>query len=85
MLDSCLFISRVLIIIYYKYDGLNRIASVTETLGNNTYTIGYWYDDLTGRLSETEYPTGCKLKKQYNEWGHLEKITDENGKFLWWT
>ena len=72
-------------VIHYKYDGLNRIASVTETLGNNTYTTGYWYDDLTGRLSETEYPTGCKLKKQYNEWGHLEKITDENGKFLWWT
>ena len=69
----------------YKYDNLKRVASVSEAFGNGSLTTTYQYEPNTGRLLETMYPTGYKMRRVYGSNGHLKKLTDANGKLLWLT
>lgn len=69
----------------YKYDYLKRISSVTETYNGSALTTSYQYEPSTGRLYETTFPTGYKLRRIYTPSGHLQMLTDDNGTPLWLT
>lgn len=72
-------------VLNYKYDNLNRVSSATESYGGSSLTTNYQYEPTTGRLYETTYPTGYKVRRKYGEFGHLRELTDAQGRFLWHT
>ena len=67
----------------YGYDELNRLQSIKESFDGVTYGTLYTYEDNTGRLSTTTYPTSYLTKNVYSQNGHLVKVCDEKGNALW--
>lgn len=69
----------------YGYDRLKRLQSIKESVLGTTYSTNYTYNENTGRLETTTYPTGFVTKDVYSRSGHLVKICDANDKALWQT
>jgi RHS repeat-associated protein len=70
--------------INYTYDNLSRTTQTDEVIGSNTYTHKTVYDATTGRVNQTEYPSGFKLNYNYNSDGDVLKISRaDNGKTIW--
>ncbi|MBQ8959086.1 MAG: VCBS repeat-containing protein, partial [Bacteroidales bacterium] len=69
----------------YKYDALKRVESVFEAFGGSSLTTYFTYEPNTGRLHETTYPTGYRLRREYSPTGHLKRLTDDSGTTLWLT
>jgi RHS repeat-associated protein len=70
--------------INYTYDILSRTTQTDEVIGSNTYTHKTVYDATTGRVNQTEYPSGFKLNYTYNADGDVLKISRaDNGKTIW--
>lgn len=72
-------------VLNYAYDQLNRVSTIKEGYDGHTLVSLYQYDPHTGRLYETTYPTGYTLRRVYGPYGHLQKLTDDNGNLLWHT
>ena len=67
--------------ITYDYDDLGRLESQGETLvetgGNKTVTQSFTYDEY-GRIETKAWSGGYGITFDYNNYGHLYRIRDEN-------
>jgi RHS repeat-associated protein len=67
--------------IAYDYDNLGRLESQEETLvetgGNKSVTQSFTYDEY-GRLETKVWSGGYGVTFDYNNYGHLYRIRDEN-------
>ena len=65
----------------YDYDDLGRLDSQEETLveigGNKSFTKSFTYDDY-GRLKTKTWSGGYGITFDYNNYGYLYRIRDEN-------
>ena len=55
---------------YTNYDAMGRIKAGNQTLGNQTYLIGYDYD-LAGHIKSQTYPSGHAVNYNYDNAGRL--------------
>lgn len=70
-------------IVSYKYDALNRVEKVMETMNNATYVTNYEYDGYS-RVKKTEYPNHYVTRNVYSaETGLRVAIKDDNWQTLW--
>ena len=67
----------------YAYDDLARLVSTTEQRSSGTYITDLEYDEYS-RISQTTYPTGVRIKNEYNN-GYLQRILDAEDHVLWRT
>ena len=71
--------------IHYLYDALGRLQTISEKRpGSLEMTTGYVYDEFS-RIRKVTYPTGYTIRKVYNEYGYLKKITSNDYTPLWET
>ena len=70
----------------YEYDpSTRRLVSTLETINGITYNpTKYSYNEL-GKTETIQYPSGIKIGRNYTSTGHLQQITDDEGKNLWTT
>jgi RHS repeat-associated protein len=66
----------------FKYDNLNRIIEEKETIGNRILKTNYTLDKY-GRIIGETYPNGFATKTNYNAYGYLNLITDDNNNPIW--
>ena len=65
------------------YDTLSRLISTETSVGGQSFTIDYYYDNL-GREIGTGYPSGYLLARLHNGHGHLARMTEAaTGELLW--
>ena len=69
--------------INYKYDGLGRNTTTTETRPSGTYETVTAYDEYS-RVSQTVFPTGVTANYGYRN-GFLQTVKDAGGNVLWRT
>jgi len=69
--------------ITYEYDDFARPVRTIETRPNGTYETLTSYDECS-RVSQTVYPTGVAINREYKR-GYLFALYDDNGKQLWRT
>ena len=67
----------------YTYDNLNRVSTVTEQRGVNTYSTHYTYD-YASRVDTVIYPSGFVMTKYYTKTGHLECLYNATSHTLLW-
>lgn len=60
----------------YVYDSYNRLTSTAESVDAESFITSFAYDDM-GRIAETTYPSGFKVKNEYNTIGELINVKDE--------
>ena len=63
---------------YSSYDALGRVLSGSQTLGSQTYTMGYAYDRASHVTSIT-YPSNHTVTNTYDIAGHLQSLTGNLG------
>lgn len=67
----------------FQYDALSRLVSETEIIDGNNYTISYAYG-TDGRISHITYPSGFQVLHNYNQYGYLYELrNDENDELIW--
>ena len=67
----------------HAYDALGRPSEVTTQFEGGSYTTQTTYDAFS-RLATFEYPTGFRIRRVYNNTGHLHQILDDSlGALLW--
>lgn len=70
---------------HYEYDELGRLETIREKRpGSQEVTTSYKYDAFS-RVRKVTYPTGFTIRKIYNEYGYLKKITSNDYTPLWKT
>ena len=70
-------------IVNFKYDSLNRVNMITETLNNNDYRTSYEYDEFS-RIKKTVHPSQYMTRNVYSDrTGILVAIKNENWHTLW--
>ncbi len=75
--------SNIATLIYdYIYDEFGRVIQKEETIGSNSYSMKYKYDDL-GRVDKTIYPDGFSIVHDYNDYGYLKGINKSDGSKIW--
>jgi RHS repeat-associated protein len=62
----------------YDYDRMGRIGRQRQTVGTNTYTLGYGYN-LAGLLTSQAYPSGRVINQSYDDAARLQTIADGAG------
>ena len=68
----------------YTYDTNNgRLTDKSETINGKTFTMGYEYNSTTGDLVKTTYPSGFVTQNEYDGFGNMVKIKENNGKTIW--
>ena len=60
------------------YDAMGRISGGTQTLGSQTYSMGYGYD-LNGHLTSMTYPSGRTVSYAYDNAGRVNSFTGNLG------
>lgn len=65
----------------YAYDEFGRVISQTENIENVDYT--YTYEFENARLSRTVYPSGFAIRHEYDEYGYLNEVTEDDGSRIW--
>ena len=69
--------------VFYKYDELNRVVLVTDSLNRDHFDTHYEYDGLS-RVKKIVYPSQFVTRNVYSEeTGILIAIKDENWHTLW--
>src|SRR5258708_31980928 len=63
---------------YTSYDAMGRVLSGSQTLGSQTYTMGYAYDRASHVTSIT-YPSNHTVTNTYDIAGHLQSLTGNLG------
>ena len=58
----------------YQYDVMGRVTQCLETIGTNSYTVGYGYS-LDGQISSINYPSGHSVSYGYDPVGRLQQIS----------
>lgn len=67
----------------FIYDNYGRTISTTETIDDKKYTTHTTYD-IYNRNDVITYPSGFKIKHEYNTNGYLAKVKEvESGKVHW--
>lgn len=59
----------------YAYDQYSRLENQVDTVDSEKFIRSIVYDEF-GRLDELTYPSGLKVKSNYNETSHLKSLTD---------
>lgn len=70
-------VNRNGIIESYQYDDLARVTSVVTVGEGKSFTTFHEYNSR-GQLEYTTYPTGLKVKYEYDVVGNIEKIYDNS-------
>ena len=60
------------------YDELGRVTGGTQTLGSQTYSMGYTYD-LAGHVLSETYPSGRSVTNNFDSAGRLSSVTGTLG------
>src|SRR5258708_6682269 len=63
---------------YTSYDAMGRVLSGSQTLGSQTYTMGYAYDRASHVTSMT-YPSNHAVTNTYDNAGRLQSLTGTLG------
>ncbi len=63
---------------YSGYDALGRVLGGSETIGAQTYTMGYNYD-LAGHMTSMSYPSGRTVSYGYDAAGRTNSFTGRLG------
>jgi YD repeat-containing protein len=66
----------------YKYDGLGRVTTLTETVDGKSFSFKTTYDSF-GREKTSTYPSGYSVSNYYTATGHLEQVKDPSGNNIW--
>ena len=70
-------------LVFYKYDNLNRLVLVTDSLNSGHFDTHYQYDEFS-RVKKTVYPSQYMTRNVYSDvTGILVAIKDENWHTLW--
>jgi len=67
--------------VHYTYDDNHRVSSITETIGDSSYTLSRGYDEFS-RVNEIVYPSGKRVTRSYDADGFLESVKLE-GSPVW--
>lgn len=63
---------------YGGYDAMGRVSEGTQTLGSQTYSMGYGYD-LSGHVKTMTYPSGRTVNYAYDNAGRANSFTGNLG------
>jgi RHS repeat-associated protein len=63
---------------YNAYDALGRALGGTETIGSQSYTVGYTYD-LAGHVLTQTYPSGRTVTNTYDSAGRTNSVSGNLG------
>jgi RHS repeat-associated protein len=63
---------------YSGFDAMGRASGGTQTIGAQTYTVGYSYD-LAGHIKTMTYPSGRTVNYEYDNAGRTNSITGTLG------
>ena len=66
----------------YSYDAYNRITKKNEIIDGNTFETKYEYAHAYGDATDITYPSGLKVSREYDDYGHLTSVSCNN-KILW--
>lgn len=66
----------------FEYDTYGRVIKLTETIDDKTFVTQTSYDTYN-RVEYITYPTGLKIKQEYNN-GHLAKVIDASTNKVYW-
>lgn len=65
----------------YGYDYFGRINMEKETIGSDNFTTLFEYDQYDNQIGQT-YPSGFKIKRDYDPNGYLLAVTGRTGVFF---
>ena len=68
--------SSVSTTLYSQFDNFGRVKESSQITDGNTYTSKYTYN-LSGALIEEEYPSGRKVKNEFESDGDLTNVTSQ--------
>lgn len=69
----------------YTYDMLARINNKTESIDGNSYTFVYDYSKTSGMLEGYTFPSNYKIKYEYNSYGYMKNVIENNTLKVLWT
>lgn len=61
----------------FDYDKMGRVKAHRQTIGTQTYSLGYEYN-LAGQLTKEIYPSGREVSVGYDAKGRLASIADQS-------
>jgi RHS repeat-associated protein len=64
-----------------NYDAAGRVVSQKETVGSNTYSLSYGYNQA-GELTSEQYPSGRTVSYTFDEAGRLSTASDQTHSFI---
>ncbi|WLQ13235.1 FG-GAP-like repeat-containing protein [Hahella aquimaris] len=60
----------------FAYDAKSRLEQAATTINGETFSMGYGYDNDTGKMDLQVYPTGDSVLRRYNSIGYLEAVVN---------
>ncbi len=65
----------------FDYDKIGRVRQQRQTIGTQTYNLGYGYN-LAGQLTSESYPSGKVITTGYDDNGRLADIADQSRTYM---